>query len=130
VDAGRNVERATEMIRRAVALDPLNAAYLDSLGWAYYKAADFAGARKYLARAVRLRLGQDAVVYDHLADAEYRLGDHEIARQHWQKALELLEAQTDERALAQQTELTAKVRAKVAALQRSEAPTVAPTAAE
>jgi len=129
-DAGRNLERATRMIRRAVALDPLNAAYLDSLGWAYYKAGDFAGARKYLARAVRLRLGRDAVLYDHLADAEYRLGDRETARQHWHKALELLEAQAAERASAQQAELTAKLRAKLAALQRSEPPTVAPTAAE
>ncbi len=130
VDAGRNLERATQMIHRAVALNPLNAAYLDSLGWAYYKAADFAGARKYLARVVRLRLGQDAVIYDHLADAEYRLGDRETARQHWQKALELLEAQAAQQASAQQAELTAKVRAKLGALQRSERPAVAPTAAE
>lgn len=130
VDAGRNLERATQMICRAVALYPLNAAYLDSLGWAYYKQADFAGARKHLARAARLRLGQDAVIYDHLADAEYRLGDRETARQHWQKALELLEAQAAQRAAAQQAELTATIRAKLGALQRSEPPAVAPTAAE
>jgi tetratricopeptide (TPR) repeat protein len=130
VDAGRNLERATQMIRRAVALDPLNPAYLDSLGWAYYKAADFASARKYLARVVRLRLGQDAVIYDHLADAEYRLGDREIAGQHWQKALELLEAQAAEQAAAKQAELMATIRAKLGALERSEQPAVAPTAAE
>ncbi len=113
-----------------MALDPLNAAYLDSLGWAYYKAADFAGARKYLARVVRLRLGQDAVIYDHLADAEYRLGDRETARQHWQKALELLAAGAAQQASAQQAELTATIRAKLDALERSERPAVAPTAAE
>ena len=36
-DRGTRVEEALGYIRRAVALDPQNGAYLDSLGWAYYR---------------------------------------------------------------------------------------------
>jgi tetratricopeptide (TPR) repeat protein len=130
VDLGKNVERATGMIQRAVAAEPWNAAYIDSLGWAYYKAGDFSNAQKYLARAVRLRDGQDPVVYDHLGDAAYRLGDRDAAGRHWRQALSLLRAETSDLEQKRNAEVMAAVRAKLAALERSEPPEVAPTAAE
>ena len=130
VDSGLNLARAGELIRLAVAADPWNAAYLDSLGWAYYKAGDFGSARKYLARAARLRDGQDPVVYDHLADAAFRLDDREVAREYWTKAATLLETALSEREQTRLTDQLAAVRAKLAALERSETPAVAPTAAE
>jgi len=128
VDRGENLEKATEMIRLAVAAEPLNAAYLDSLGWACYKAGDFACAREQLVRAVRLREGQDVVLFDHLGDAEYRLGDLDAARRSWQKALELCEAEKrpDRRERNARTEQA--VRMKLAALERGEKPAVAPMA--
>lgn len=91
VDRGENVERATAMIRRAVAAEPLNAAYLDSLGWALYKQGDWHGARKYLERSIRLERGEDPVVFDHLADVDYRLGHVQGAVERWQQALKLIE---------------------------------------
>ena len=130
VDSGLNLERAGELIRLAVAADPWNAAYLDSLGWVYYKAGDFGSARKYLARAARLRDGEDPVVYDHLADAAFRLGDREVAREYWNKSATLLETALSEREQTRLTDQLATVRAKLAALDRSETPAVAPTAAE
>ncbi len=130
VDLGMNLEQATELIRRAVAEKPWRAAFIDSLGWAYYKAGDFTNAHKYLARAARLRDGQDPVVYDHLADAAYRAGDHEAACEHWNKSLALIEAETEERVRARLVDLAAAVQAKLAALERSEPPAFAPTAAE
>jgi len=135
VDLGLNVDQATELIRRALTVEPWNAAFIDSLGWAYYKAGDFTNARKYLARAVRLRDGQDPVVYDHLADAAYRLRDADAARQHWNKGLSLIEAslkkaETSEPERSRLADLAAAVRAKLAALERSEPPDLAPTAAE
>lgn len=130
VDLGLNLERATAMVRRAVAANPWNAAFIDSLGWAYYKAGDFSNAHKYLARAVRLRDGQDAVVYDHLADAAYRLGDRDAAREHWIKALSLAEAVAAKPERVRLADSIAAIRAKLAALERSEPPNLAPTAAE
>jgi len=129
VDAGVQLERATEMLKTAVAAEPWNAAFLDSLGWAYYKAGDFSNARKYLSRAARLREGRDPLIYDHLADAACRLGDVDAAREYWEKAAALIEAPT---ATDQQRnmDLITAARAKLAALQRSEVPNTAPTAAE
>lgn len=131
VDRGENLERATEMIRLAVANEPMNAAYLDSLGWAYYKQGDFDAARRQLARAVRMRAGQDPVVYEHLGDAEYRLGEQRAAQQHWESALALLteDGEAGPRP-ALYADLELALRAKLAAVEASEPPTVAPTAAE
>jgi tetratricopeptide (TPR) repeat protein len=130
VDLGINLERGTELIRRAIAAQPWNAAFIDSVGWAYYKAGDFANARKHLARAVRLRDGQDAVVYDHLGDAAYRLGDRDAARQCWSEALRRLETESSEAIRELFADVLAAAREKLAALERSELPSVAPTASE
>jgi tetratricopeptide (TPR) repeat protein len=129
-DRGEQLERALPMVKLAVAAEPLNAAFLDSLGWVYYKLADFDAARAYLARAVRLRAGQDPVVYDHLGDAEYRLGDRRAAREHWQKASGLLAETEGSPPVERNTRLIASLRGKLAALEQSEPPAVAPTASE
>jgi tetratricopeptide (TPR) repeat protein len=128
VDAGINVERALGMIRQAVADEPLRAAYLDSLGWAYYKTGDFDRACEYLRRAARLREGQDSVIFDHLGDACFRLGDRETARQHWQKAAQMLKEEEAKGGMARPPDLATKIRAKLAALEDGKEPEVAPTA--
>jgi Flp pilus assembly protein TadD len=117
---------ATRMIRMAAATDPLNSSFLDSLGWAYYKAGDFSLARKYLERSVRLLDGGSALVYDHLGDADHRIGDADAARRHWRKALELI--QEDRDPPPGRAELTASVRAKLQALEAGVAPQTAPLA--
>lgn len=96
VDAGQNIEEATEMIRLAVARYPLRPAYLDSLGWAAYKAGDYPAAIKYLERAVSLYSehavdgGPDPIMTDHLGDAYWRSGDREEAGRQWRLTMELL----------------------------------------
>ena len=129
-DRGENLERAARMIVLAVSAEPLNAAYLDSLGWAYYKQSRFAAAQEFLARAVQLREGQDATVYDHLGDAEFRLGDVAGARKNWEKAVDLLTASTAGTVAPRDVRLLAAVREKLAALDRKAPPAAAPTAAE
>ena len=129
IDEGRDVARATQMIREAVGAEPLRAPYLDSLGWAYYKAGNFDGACEYLSRAARLREGQDAVIYDHLGDAEYRRGQVEVARRHWEHALDLAQ-KIDETTLAATASPIDRIRAKLEALEQSQAPELAPLAEE
>ena len=61
-DRGTRVEEALGYIRRAVALDPQNGAYLDSLGWAYYKLGNYDLAEENLRRASE-RIGNDPTVH-------------------------------------------------------------------
>jgi tetratricopeptide (TPR) repeat protein len=53
-DTGLDVMRALRLCRKAVDSRPQNAAYLDSLGWAYYKSGEVLEARTWLRRALDL----------------------------------------------------------------------------
>ncbi|HWZ85038.1 MAG TPA: tetratricopeptide repeat protein, partial [Thermoanaerobaculia bacterium] len=52
-DQGVQLERAKDMLEKAVARDPRNAAYLDSLGWAYFRLGQLPVAEKNLREAYR-----------------------------------------------------------------------------
>jgi Tfp pilus assembly protein PilF len=54
VDSGMDVRRGLELCRKAVDKRPQSAAYLDSLGWAYYKSGQLVEARHWLRRALDL----------------------------------------------------------------------------
>jgi tetratricopeptide (TPR) repeat protein len=87
-DADRNLEEALLLLQRAVALEPENGAYQDSLGWAYYRLGRWAEARLHLTKAVQL-LSRDPTIHDHLGDLEAAAGNPALAVRHWQRALDL-----------------------------------------
>ncbi len=88
VEEGKNLDRAVKLIRKALELDPENGAYLDSLGWAYYKKGMMAEALEYMKRAVE-GLPNDSTVRDHLGDVYFSMGNTEKAGQEWRKAFGL-----------------------------------------
>ncbi len=88
VDMNRNIDRATDMIRRAVALRPNDGAIVDSLGWAYYRVGRYDEAVVQLERAVELK-GGDPVITDHLGDAYWKVGRRAEAQFQWRRALGL-----------------------------------------
>jgi tetratricopeptide (TPR) repeat protein len=53
-DTGIDVMRALRLCRKAVDARPENPAYLDSLGWAYYKSGETLEARTWLRRAMEI----------------------------------------------------------------------------
>jgi tetratricopeptide (TPR) repeat protein len=53
-DSGLDIMRGLRLCRKAVDARPNSAAYLDSLGWAYYKSGEVAEARTWLRRALDL----------------------------------------------------------------------------
>lgn len=124
-DAGQRLDEAEQMIRTAVGDEPLNAAFLDSLGWVLYKRGAFEQARMWLERAVQMRGGQDGTISDHLADAAYRLGDIEAARKHWQAAVAAIESDDAPRSKRGQA-LLEQIRHKLEALDQHVEPAVAP----
>jgi len=92
-DRGVRLQEATSMIRRAVTEEPTNGAYLDSLGWAYYKQNKLAEAEEYLRKAVD-RDRHDPTILSHLGTTYLKLGQSERAAEileralsEWQKAV-------------------------------------------
>jgi tetratricopeptide (TPR) repeat protein len=86
-DRGIRLEEALGYIRRAVALDPQNGAYRDSLGWAYYKTGDYALAEENLRRASE-RLNNDTGIHDHLGELYQKTGRLKLAATQWECSLE------------------------------------------
>ena len=87
-DQGKNLEKAESMIRKAVAEDPENSAYLDSLGWVLFKRGKFQEARISLEKA-QADTRIDATVPDHLGDVYFQLQEIPKAKAAWERALKL-----------------------------------------
>jgi tetratricopeptide (TPR) repeat protein len=87
--ADRNVRlpEALQLIKQAVDLEPQNGAYLDSLGWVYFRMGDLENAELYLRSAVD-RFSKDPTVHDHLGEVYYKRGKLKEAIEHWQRSLQ------------------------------------------
>jgi len=85
-DRGVRLEEALGYIKKAVELDPQNGAYLDSLGWVYYKMGNHAQAEEYLGKALE-REPNDPTIHDHLGDVYARTGRLKLAAAQWERAL-------------------------------------------
>ncbi|MDE3137675.1 MAG: tetratricopeptide repeat protein [Acidobacteriota bacterium] len=85
-EQGVRLDEASELVKRALAEDANNSAYLDSLGWTYYKQNRLADAREFLLKAAA-GSPHDPTILGHLGDVYDRLGETELAINTWQKAL-------------------------------------------
>jgi tetratricopeptide (TPR) repeat protein len=85
-DRGVRLAEATSMIQKAVAQEPSNGAYLDSLGWAYYKQNKLSEAEEALRKAVD-RESHDPTILGHLGDVYAKMGQSDRAAQYWERAL-------------------------------------------
>ncbi len=85
-DRGIRVAEAASLIERALKQEPNNGAYLDSLGWAYFKQNKLTEAEEYLHRAVE-REGEDPTILSHLADVYLKLGQNEHAAELFERSL-------------------------------------------
>jgi tetratricopeptide (TPR) repeat protein len=88
-DRGVKLDEALAFIKKAVELDPTNGAYLDSLGWAYYKLGKFDLAEENLVKASQQPpTGADPTVQDHLGDLYQKTGRLKLAAAHWERAID------------------------------------------
>ncbi len=94
-EKGENLQEALKLVGRAVALDPDNGAYVDSLGWTHFQLRQLDSARSYLERATRLE-PDDPTVHEHLADVYVALGETAKARDMYQRALQLGDKNADQ----------------------------------
>ena len=82
-----NLEYALDLSETAVSYEPSNAAYLDTLGWIYFKKGDYEQALRYIQKSVDTG-DASAEVFEHLGDVYEALKDFENAVKWWNKALE------------------------------------------
>lgn len=85
-DHNRELEEAKSLILRAVSQDPDNGAFVDSLGWVYYRLGRLADAREQLERAIQLDVG-DPVVHEHLGDVYRDLKMFDQAKDQYRQCL-------------------------------------------
>ena len=108
-ESGVNLEKAQDMLTRAVAAQPRNGAYIDSLGWVYYRQGKLDLAEKYLLDAAKL-LPRDATVHEHLGDVFAKRGQAGKALTLYKEALGLEPEPKDE----------AKLRSKIAEIEKQQ----------
>ncbi|HTP69954.1 MAG TPA: tetratricopeptide repeat protein [Dongiaceae bacterium] len=85
-DRGIRLDEAHGLIQRAVLLEPHNGAYLDSLGWVYFKQNKLEDAETTLRKAVE-REPHDPTIRSHLGDVYAKQGHNDQAATEWEKSL-------------------------------------------
>jgi tetratricopeptide (TPR) repeat protein len=85
-DRGLRLDEAREMIQLALDQEPFSGAYLDSLGWVYYKQNKLDEAESTLHKAVE-RESHDPTIRGHLGDVYAKQGKMEQAATEWEKSL-------------------------------------------
>lgn len=85
-DRNIRVQEALALIQKAVDQEPANGAFLDSLGWAYYRLNKLDEAADYLRRSLQ-RGTKDPTVHDHLGDVLVSQGNLKDAINHWEIAV-------------------------------------------
>jgi tetratricopeptide (TPR) repeat protein len=89
LDQEKYLDKAGELIRKANELKPDNAAYIDSLGWWYFKKGDYSKALKELQRAlglIKVLESEDAEIVEHIAQTYFKMNDLEKARESFEQA--------------------------------------------
>jgi tetratricopeptide (TPR) repeat protein len=83
---GENLEKAEQMAKKAVEIEPKNSSYQDTYGWVLFKLGRYKEAEEWIAKALESR-EESAVVIEHYGDVLWKLGDKKEAVKYWEKAL-------------------------------------------
>ena len=85
-ERGIKLRTAMNMAEKAMELEPGNPAYLDTIGWIYFKQKKFEKALKYIEQSIS-KNPENAVVLEHLGDVLMKVDRPEDARTYYGKAL-------------------------------------------
>ena len=88
-DQNTHLDEAEDYIKRALAAEPENGAYLDSLGWLHYRRGKYEQALAELLSAAAALKEDDATVFEHIGDTYAMLKQTAKALEYWQKSLVL-----------------------------------------
>lgn len=84
-DRNTRLDEAYTMVKKALDIKPDNGAYMDSMGWVYYRQGKYSDAEGLLVRALQKQ--PDPTVHDHLGDVYAKLGKTKEAVAQWQASL-------------------------------------------
>lgn len=88
-DRGENLDEAEALVRRALERDSDNGAYIDTLGWVFFRQGKYSEALAEFQRAASLLETPDPVIFEHIGDTCEKLGNTAEAVLYWQKAHQL-----------------------------------------
>lgn len=100
-EKGKDLDRALEMSKRVMELEPGNATYIDTYGWVLYKLGRYDEAKKALMQAVALDTDSSKELLLHYGDVLFALGENYMATVYWNRALK---AGYDEEAVQERLE--------------------------
>ena len=86
-DRGVKLDECLNFIKQALTFEPNNGAYLDSLGWVYFKMGKYDLAEEDLTKA-ESRMSSDPTVQEHLGDLYQKTGRLRLAAAHWERSVE------------------------------------------
>lgn len=84
-EMGERLPYAEQLLRKAVAKEPKNAFYLDSLGWVLFKQKKYTEADATLTQASQLEK-DEPIVFEHLGELKYAQQDYANALKHFQRS--------------------------------------------
>ena len=88
VERNIHLNKALEMAKKAIELEPDNAAYLDTIGWSYYKMDNIDKALSFIRKSVELD-NNNAIVLEHLGDVLIAKNQIQEAIIYYLKALDI-----------------------------------------
>jgi tetratricopeptide (TPR) repeat protein len=87
-ERGVRLDEAQSLVEKAVKAEPTNGAYLDSLGWVYFKQNRLDLAEEYLKKAI-IFVNSDSSIHDHMGDLYFKTKRYDDARNEWNKSIQL-----------------------------------------
>lgn len=91
---GQNLDKAFELLNYVLKIEPVNPAYLDSMGWYYYTIEDYDTALYYLKHALD-NMENDPEIYEHLGMVYKKTGDYSYAVKYLKLSLEYYDRSID-----------------------------------
>ena len=93
-ERGERLDEALDMAKKAIAVDPNNSSFLDTIGWIYYKMGDYEKAKENIEKAMMTDSDNPTLLH-HLGDVYSKLGENKKALEYWKKAVEFGEDDKD-----------------------------------
>jgi len=84
--SGESLDKAEQMARKAVNLEPDNSSFQDTYGWVLFKLGKYQEAHEWIGKALEDKEGASGEVLEHFGDALYKLGDPNQALEYWIRA--------------------------------------------